>query len=217
MQTKDQVKKSFKFQITLATLIMSTTWLVFIANLLFSLNWNQYGVHPKSIDGLLGILTFPFLHGSWEHLLSNTFPGIILLTGLFIFHPKTSLKSLPIMYLLSGGLLWFMGQTGSNHIGASGLVYALAFYLFTTGLRRGDRNSMALAFFIILWYGSMIWGIFPFSVEPGTSWEGHLAGAITGVLIGFLVYDYVPPTPKLFLKEEDEEDDVPFFEQHPLD
>lgn len=205
-------KSSFKFQLLLAAAVVGVLWLSFGINYFFDLGWNNFGVHPKHVDGVIGIFAYPFLHGSLEHLLSNSLPVLMLLTGMFVFHRKISPKILLYLYIISGSLLWLIGESGSNHIGASGMVYGMAFFLFTGGVRMGDRNSIALSFFIILWYGSMIWGIFPFGVEPGTSWEGHLAGAATGFALALL---YVEK--KIQKTATEEIDERPFFEKHPLD
>ena len=205
-------KKAFYFKLKLALFIVSTWVLIEILDEAFSLNLSQWGLKPKSVEGLIGILTFPFLHGDWNHLLSNASSAVVLFTGLFVFHSKRSLYILPILYLASGALLWFIGRAGTNHIGASGLIYAVAFFLFVASVREGNRNSMALSFFIILMYGSMIWGVTPFFVEENVSWEGHLAGAVVGVLLALYEYrNYVKP------QEIEYKNDPPFFEKYPLD
>lgn len=205
-------RQSFYFKVKLASLIVFTWFVVEILDNLFKLGLENYGLKPKAAEGLIGILTFPFLHGDWNHLLSNASSAIILFTGLFIFHANRSLRYLLIMYLASGTLLWLIGQSGTNHIGASGLIYSVAFFLFVASVREGNRNSMALSFFIILMYGSMIWGLTPFTVQANVSWEGHLSGAIVGILLALFVYrNYVKPQ-ELYL-----EDERPFFERHPLE
>lgn len=210
MSDSEKEKKIFYFRFFIALIIVASWWLVALADALFDLNVRQFGVKPKSLEGLTGILTFPFIHGSWQHLLSNSLPGVILLTALFLFHAARSFVVLLILYLASGSILWLIGKSGSNHIGASGLVYALAFFLLTAGALVRDRNSLAISFFIILWYGSMLWGIFPFSVEPGTSWEGHLGGAISGIVLALLI---VKKPPKEINNDETPEDEH-FFEKH---
>ncbi|MFT4969466.1 MAG: membrane associated rhomboid family serine protease [Chitinophagales bacterium] len=205
-------RESFYFKLKLAALIVFTWFVVELLDSMFKLGLENFGLKPKSVEGLIGILTFPFLHGDWNHLLSNGSSALILFTGLFVFHAKRGLLYLLILYLGSGILLWFIGQSGTNHIGASGLIYAVAFFLFVASVREGNRNSMALTFFIILMYGSMIWGLTPFTVKANVSWEGHLSGAIIGVILALYVYkDYVKPQ-ELFV-----EDERPFFERHPLD
>lgn len=204
--------KAFYFKLKLAVLIVGTWLVIELIDNLFSLNLERYGLKPKALEGLLGIFTFPFLHGDWNHVLSNASSAIVLLTGLFIFHEKRSFFILPILYLGSGTLLWFIGKAGTNHIGASGLIYALAFFLFIASIREGNRNSMALSFFIILMYGSMIWGVMPYFVQDNVSWEGHLSGAIVGVILALYEYRNYEAKKALEIPEE-----RPFFERHPTD
>jgi membrane associated rhomboid family serine protease len=187
MTEKDKEKNAFVFRLLLAAAIVSVWWGVALLDAVFEMNIRQYGVKPRVGEGVLGIFTYPFIHGSWQHLVSNTLPGVILLTALFVFHSRRSFVVLFVLYLTSGTILWLIGREGSNHIGASGVIYALAFFLFTAGFIERNRSSLAVSFFIILWYGGMLWGIFPFSVESGTSWEGHLAGAISGTSLALLI------------------------------
>lgn len=178
-----------------------------IVDNLFQLHLEAYGVKPKSLNGLYGVLTFPFIHGDWNHLISNAFSLFMLLAGLFIFHEHRSFKVLLILYLGSGLLLWFIGRQNSVHVGASGLIYALAAYLFTASIKIRNRNAMALTFFIILTYGSMVWGIFPFFVEENVSWEGHLAGAIVGIALALFDYRNYKPEETVNYTADD---DIPF-------
>jgi membrane associated rhomboid family serine protease len=209
---KSKERKAFYFKLKLAVLIVASWFLIELVDNIFVLGLERYGLKPKALQGLIGIFTFPFLHGDWNHVLSNGSSAIILFTGLFIFHEKRSLFILTILYLGSGTLLWFIGDYGTNHIGASGLIYALAFFLFVASIKQGNRNSMALSFFIILLYGSMIWGVMPYFVEANVSWEGHLAGAIVGVFLALYEYRNFKPEKSLQLEEE-----KPFFEKHPLE
>lgn len=205
-------RESFYFKLKLAALIVFVWFLVELIDNMFKLQLESYGLKPKTLEGLAGILTFPFLHGDWNHLLSNATSAIVLFTGLFVFHPNKSLRYLMILYLGSGALLWVIGRAGTNHIGASGLIYSVAFFLFVSSIREGNRSSMALSFFIILMYGGMVWGITPFTVMPNVSWDGHLSGAIVGVALALFEYrNYIKP------RELHTEDERPFFERYPMD
>lgn len=209
---KSKERKAFYFKLKLAVLIVGIWIVVELIDNMFSLGLERFGLKPKAVEGLTGILTFPFLHGDWNHVLSNGSSAVILLTGLFIFHEKHSFRILMILYLGSGTLLWFIGKSGTNHIGASGLIYALAFFLFVSSIREGNRNSMALSFFIILMYGSMIWGVMPYFVDANVSWEGHLSGAVIGIALALFEYrNFKAP------KEVEFDEDRPFFEKHPID
>ncbi|MCB9257357.1 MAG: rhomboid family intramembrane serine protease [Chitinophagales bacterium] len=209
---KRKDERSFYFKLKLSIFIVALWFLVEILDRLFNLNLEVFGLKPKSTMGVLGIFSFPFLHGDWQHLISNSSSALVLFTALFVFHEAKSLKILLLLYLSSGALLWLIGDYGSNHIGASGLIYAVAFFLFVASVIQKDRNSMALSFFIIMLYGSMIWGIMPYFVQENVSWQGHLSGAIVGSVLAlyeFRNYKYERP---VFREEE-----KAFFERHPYD
>lgn len=203
-------RRAFYFKLKLSALIILLLVVIEIIDSSFHLNLENLGVKPRQLDGLIGIFTFPFIHGDWNHLISNSFSLFVLLTGIFIFHENRSLLIVFTLYISSGALLWFIGRENSVHIGASGLIYALASYLFVASIKIRNRNAMALSFFMVLMYGSMVWGVLPFFVESNVSWEGHLAGAVVGTLLALYHYRNYIPEHLLVEKEED----IPFFEKH---
>ncbi len=176
--------------------------LVSAIDLLGFANWQQYALRPRDWGQLYGIFTAPFLHGSWEHLLSNLPPLFFLAAGLKLFYDKIFW---PV--LLSGwfatGLWTFLMARSSLHLGASGLVYALAFFLFFSGVFRRDVRSLSLALVVAMFYGSMVWGVFP--AQPGISWESHLFGALAGLLMAFYYRKKVDPPSKTYSWEREED------------
>ncbi len=146
----------------------------------WDLSW--LGIFPRSIKGLVGILTAPLIHGGWEHLVANSTPFFFLSAGLIYFYRPIAPKVLVLIYLLSGLWVWVAGRQ-VWHIGLSGVIYGLAFFLFFSGVFRKNMQSLALSLIVVLFYGSMVWGILP--IKPGTSWESHLFGAIAGILTAF--------------------------------
>ncbi|MGB1032756.1 MAG: rhomboid family intramembrane serine protease, partial [Flavobacteriales bacterium] len=160
---------------------LAICWSVFLLNETFSLRLNQYGNGPWRVKGLIGIITSPFLHGDLNHIWGNTLSFFTLGSFLFFFYRKHAFKVLLWLILCSGVILWLIGVPGSNHIGASGVVYGLASFLFISGLINDNtvllRVSMAVAFL----YGSIVWGILPY--DPRISWEGHLAGMLVGIAL----------------------------------
>ncbi|MEZ4929475.1 MAG: rhomboid family intramembrane serine protease [Chitinophagales bacterium] len=166
-------RKAFYFKLKLSALFIFVLFVIEIVDNLFQLHLEAYGVKPKSLNGLYGVLTFPFIHGDWNHLISNAFSLFMLLAGLFIFHEHRSFKVLLILYLGSGLLLWFIGRQNSVHVGASGLIYALASYLFVWQVLKLGIEMLWHLLFIILTYGEHGVGYFPF-VEENVSWEGSI-------------------------------------------
>jgi membrane associated rhomboid family serine protease len=181
-------------------------WVAFFYNLAFDLHLNDFGIKPRVVEGLLGILFSPFLHGDFGHLFSNSIP--FLVSGAFIYHFFR--KEAFILFLLiwagSGFLTWFWGDYYTNHIGASGMVYGMVFFLLTGGIIRKNRSLAAVALILVFLYGGMIWGIFPqFRIDlTRISWEGHAGGALTGAVLAY-VYRKAGPEDDVLPDEEDEE------------
>jgi membrane associated rhomboid family serine protease len=170
-------------------------WLVMLYQYAFPTDLNQFGIYPRTLSGLLGIMTGPLLHGSFNHLFSNTFPLLILATAMLYFYPKMAPRNIIIIYLLSGAIVWLFGRE-SFHIGASGIVYGLASYIFFIGVLRTDVRSLALSMLTVFFYGGMVWGVLP--IREGISWEGHLGGAVMGVILAIYDKDKDPPPQPTF-------------------
>ena len=161
------------------------------------------GILPRQAEGLLGIITFPLIHGGWGHLSSNSLPLIILGTAILFFYRPIALRSIAFIYLLHGALV-FLAARPVTHIGASGLVYGFAAFLLTSGILRRERSLMALSMLVIFIYGGMIWGVLP--IREGVSWEGHLFGAIAGIAAAFY---YRREGPQRTPYEWEQEDNLP--------
>jgi membrane associated rhomboid family serine protease len=163
----------------------------------------SYGLYPRKIDGILGIFTIPFIHGSWEHLINNSIPLLVLGWALFHFYPTLSWKTVFWIWISSGIWLWISGRS-SYHIGASGIVYGLAAFLFLSGWLRREKRVASLSLLIAFLYGSMWWGVLP--VDPGISWEGHFWGAAAGFVLAWF-YRKEGPQRKEYRWEEEETDE----------
>ena len=189
-------------------------WVVFFINLRFGLELNEYGMRPQEWRGLWRIFTMPFLHGDFDHLFSNSIPLLLSMGFIFIYFDKERVSILILNTLFTGIILLAIGEQGSNHIGASGLVYAFISFLVTHAILSWNKQMLGAAFLLIFLYGSLIYGIFPDYeriVKKNISWEGHLAGAISGLVFGFL-YRKTGPQQAQFFEEEQEndyEDDTP--------
>ncbi len=161
----------------------------------------HFGLLPKHISGLRGILFSPFIHGDWNHLISNSIPFMILSAVMLFNYRKVAFKSFVFIYFTSGLLVWLTGRE-NYHIGASGLVYGMAFFIFFSGVFRKNIQAIALSLFVVFLYGSIVWGMFP--IDMTISWEGHLMGALSGSMIAFY-YRKVDLPPKIELEDEDED------------
>ena len=190
----------FKFSLSvvvLPLLFVLSIWTVYWFEIKFHYKWSEFGIYPRTYEGLRGIVFSPFLHGSIEHLYSNTIPAFLLMASLRYFYRENFWKVLGYGIILSGTLTWLIGRE-SYHIGASGLIYVLVSFMFFKGLRSQYYRLVALSLVIIMLYGGMIWYVFP-DIEEGISWEGHLAGFLTGFGMAIL---FKTPDYKKFLKYE---------------
>ena len=159
--------------------------LVHVVNFLSGMWFLRFGVIPRSFVGLRGVFFSPLLHKDWAHLIANATPlGVML--GLLAFSRGTLLWPLTAaIWLGSGVAVWLVGRPGAVQVGASGLIYGLAAFLLTAAWFQRDLKSGLTALVVLVLYGSIVWGLLP--GKQGVSWEGHLAGAVAGVLVGIYV------------------------------
>ncbi len=153
----------------------------------------RWGIEPRTLNGFIGILLAPLIHDDWQHLISNSLPLIILGFTIINGYPKVWLKAFGWIYGLTGFWVWVAARP-SFHIGASGLIYGLAAFLFSMGVLRKDQRSMALALLVAFLYGGLIWGILP--IQEGVSWESHLLGLVSGVFAAIMYYKVDYPVKK---------------------
>lgn len=161
-------------------------WLVFWAEQLYRFPFHEYGVLPRSVEGLKGILFMPLIHAKNDvnHIINNSFPTFVLLAAIVYFYHDVALKVFLFLWFGTGLLLWAYAQNvGAYHIGMSGVVYAMLGFVFTSGVLRKYLPLQAISLFVVFVYGNLVWGIFP--LKDGVSWEGHFMGLIVGIIVAF--------------------------------
>ncbi len=168
-------------------------------------DWRPWAVGPHDIAGLLGLLGAPLLHGSVEHLGANAAALLILGTLAGSVYPKATLRALPLLWLGSGIGAWMLGESGSHHLGASGLTHGLMFLVLGLGLLRRDRAAIAAGMIGVLFYGGMVMTVLPH--EPGVSWQSHMGGAAAGVIAALVFRHADPLAPRKRYSWEDEEEE----------
>ena len=183
-------------------------WVIRLTETITGLNLTIFGLYPHRISGLIGIIAAPLLHASFNHLISNSIPVLLLSGGIIYFYPKSAFRVFAMVYIIPGIFVWFFGRQ-AYHIGASGLIYGFVSFLFFSGIIRRDNRSIALALIVTFLYGGIIWGILP--IDAKISWEYHLFGALTGIYCAILFRKLDPP-PKY--DWEDEEDEQDMIEDH---
>ena len=183
-------------------------WLAFWFEVRLGFNFHGFGVYPRTLVGLRGIVFSPFIHSSMEHLYHNSVPLLVLSMALFYFYREISWKVIMYGILFSGLLTWCIGRP-ANHIGASGLIYVLMSFILFKGIFAKHFRLIALSLLVVFLYGSMIWYVFP--IKENMSWEGHLSGLIVGFVFA-LYFRKSIAKPKKYIWEEDNynEEDDPF-------
>lgn len=185
-------QNQFKFKpwiLAVPLYFVLSLWIVYWFEVKNGHNFNSYGVFPRTLKGLRGILFSPFIHGDIKHLYQNSAPLFVLLFSLLYFYRSIAWKVFFYGTLFTGLLTWLIARM-SYHIGASGIIYMLFSFIFFSGILRKNYRLVAVSMMVIFLYGSMVWYVLP--VKESISWEGHLSGFISGLLLS-LVYKGVGP------------------------
>ncbi len=200
----DKEKQKFINSLYLPLGFIAIIWIVKVVETIAGISFVQFGVYPRNTDALTGIILYPFIHGNWDHLFSNTLPILFLGTGIGYFYPSVSKRLFVLLYLIPGIIIWLIARP-SYHIGASGIVYGMVTFLFFSGVIRRDRRAISLALLVTFLYGSLVWGLLP--IKSGISWEGHLAGSLVGIAAAIMYRKYDPYDPYGY-EEENEIDEI---------
>jgi membrane associated rhomboid family serine protease len=201
-------RKRLLLNLLFPTLFVALMWVIQIATSYFHLNLQGLGIYPRRIEGLPGIFAAPLIHGSWEHLLSNSLPLIVLGTLMFYFYRGIAFKIFFWVYFMTGLWVW-AGARGGNayHIGASGLVYGFVSFLFFGGIFRKDPRLLQISLLILLFYNGLVWGVFP--IMDSISWESHLLGSLAGIVCAWFFRGEGPERKKYSWETEPEDDEDP--------
>ncbi|MDO5654666.1 MAG: rhomboid family intramembrane serine protease [Flavobacteriaceae bacterium] len=196
-----------------------------------------YGIIPRYTGGIRGILLAPLFHSGWEHLFNNIFPILVLGFMIFSFYRKVAYLLLSLGWMLTGILVWLFADLGvlpsdnhvGCHIGASGIVYMMASFVFFSGVFRRSLPLIAVSLVVVFLYGGMLWGIFPEEViiytdeQERISWESHFFGAFVGVLFAYLWRGFGPQRKEFawrkpdYYNVQDEELWEKYNEQYPVE
>jgi membrane associated rhomboid family serine protease len=166
-------------------LFAALMWVVELVDLFPGTNFDRWGIRPRELDGLVGVVTMPLLHAGFGHLISNTIPFVVMgsliaASGIGRYFVVTA-----IVTVVSGVGTWLTGPDHTIHIGASALVFGYLTYLLARGFFERRPTYLVLGLLVLFLYGGVLWGLLP---RPGISWQGHLFGAIGGVVAARLVH-----------------------------
>jgi membrane associated rhomboid family serine protease len=199
----DRARGNFRLAARLTLVFVALLWVVQALNAALDLDPADFGVRPRQLAGLAGILFAPLVHGGFAHLFANTPPLIVAGTAMLYLYPQAAPRVLPAIYLGPGLAVWLFAR-GSSHLGSSGLVYGLVSYVLVAGLIRRDRRAIGASLLVCFLYGAMWWGMLP--IEPGVSWQTHLAAALIGVAFAIALRRRdVPPRRRYTYEDEPDE------------
>ena len=202
-----QTRSDFRLAANTALAFVALLWVIQLSNWGLDLDLERFGVRPRQLIGLPGILLAPMVHSGFTHLIANSLPLAVLGTAMLHLYPKSALRVLPAVYLGPGIAVWLLGRS-SIHVGASGLVYGLFGYILVAGIIRRDRRAVAASLLVCFMYGALVWGVLP--IKPEFSWETHLAAALIGVGLAIMLrrLDIPPSIRYSWENEADEQEDM---------
>jgi membrane associated rhomboid family serine protease len=200
----ERARMNFQLAVRLALGFVALLWAIHLLGWLPGLDLRGFGIRPRELGGLPGILFAPLLHGDLAHLFSNSVPLVVLGTMLLYLYPNTAPRVFAAIYLGTGIIVWLLARP-AVHIGASGLVYGLVSYIFWAGLLRWDMRAIAASMLVYFLYGTLAWGVLPIWIS--LSWETHLIAAVIGMVlaVGFRHWD-IPPRKHYSWEDEEDED-----------
>ncbi len=203
----EEEKKRFISALFIPGMLLLIMWILKIAEVLFGFSAIPLGIYPLHLKGLPGIIFSPFVHSGFKHLATNSVAFLFLGTALFYFYRDIALKTFIYIWILTGVWVWFGGRE-SYHIGASGIIYGMAAFLFLSGIIRKNPRLSALTLIVAFLYGSLIWGAIPgFLPDKQISWEAHLGGLVSGVILSVLFRHSGPQRKKYSWEFEEDDDD----------
>jgi membrane associated rhomboid family serine protease len=194
-------RKKFLHSLVFPGFFLFLIWFVKLTETGLDASFVRFGVFPQKLHGLPGILFSPLIHADFRHLADNSITVFVLALAIFYFYREISYKIFFLVYFITGALVWVFGRE-AYHIGASGLIYGFAAFLFVSGIIRKNIGLMSISMLVIFLYGSLIWGLLPYDYR--ISWESHLMGALTGVALAF-IYRHEGPVRKKYSWELEEE------------
>ncbi len=194
---KEKNWKALRFPVLFVTAI----WAVHLFLYFEKIHAFTYGVYPRTLSGLTGIFSYPFIHENFQHIFNNSIPILVLGWAIFHFYKEVALKTVVYIWLISGFWLWIIGRP-AYHIGASGLVYGFAAFLLLSGILRREPRVAGISLLVIFLYGSLVWGLFP--IEYNISFEAHLCGTIAGLVLAYLYRNTGIQKQEFVWEEEDE-------------
>ena len=195
-------KRKFYHSLVFPAFFLLLIWVIKISESSLEMSFSHLGLFPLKAEGLKGILFSPLLHADFKHLFDNSVPLFFLSVAIFYFYRPVAYRVFFLIWLISGIVVWLTARP-AYHIGASGLVYGFAAFVFFSGVIRNNIHLLAISLLVVFLYGGLVWGIFPYDFR--VSWESHLVGGLSGVAMAFYYRSYGPPSTKKIWDDDDDE------------
>lgn len=206
MKINSPEKKKIYYAVFFPAIICFFVIFAFLFEMGMGLDFKSGGIFPRELKTLPNVFSMPFIHSDWGHLTNNIISFFVLSVCLYYFYGTIASRVLFFSMITSGLILWVIGRD-AWHIGLSGMVYAVSFFLFLSGILRRYAPLVAISLIVVFLYGNNVWHLFPWQKFDSISWEGHLAGAISGVLFALIYRKKGPQKPVKIWEDENEEDD----------
>jgi membrane associated rhomboid family serine protease len=205
-ETDLAARKGLIYSILVPLLFVGLLWLVKLLEIASGADFAHYGLFPRSMAGLAGIFTAPLIHSDFPHLVSNSIPLLVMGAIILAFYRSIAIPVFLWIYFMTGLWVWAAGRE-VYHIGASGLVYGFVCFIFFSGLFRWDMRLLRPSLFVLLFYGSMVWGVLP--LQAGVSWESHALGSLAGIITSFYFRKDGPQKKKFDWEDENDDEENP--------
>ncbi|HEC44575.1 MAG TPA: rhomboid family intramembrane serine protease [Bacteroides sp.] len=197
-------KRKFYHSLVFPAFFLLVIWTIKVTEFALDLSFSHLGLFPLKAEGLKGIFFSPLIHSDFKHLFDNSIPLFFLSVAIFYFYRPVAYRVFFLIWFVGGLIVWLTARP-AYHIGASGLVYGFASFVFFSGIIRRNINLLAISLLVVFLYGGLVWGVFPYDFR--ISWESHLVGGLAGLGMAFYFRSYGPPsTRKIWEEEEDEEE-----------
>jgi len=193
----------------LSAFVVMVLWIIKLLEINLSTDFRFLANLPRHWSHFHGIITEPLVHGDFNHLISNSIPLFLLLSGTLYFYRNIAWKVVGFIWVLTGLGVWLVARE-NFHIGASGVVYGLAAFHALSGILRKDMRLMAISLLVVFLYGGMVWGVLPIFYK--LSWESHLMGAISGLAVAIAYRNQGPKQKQYFIGDEEENEEFTEFE-----
>ena len=196
-------KRKFYHSLVFPSFFLLLIWMIRITESALGTSFAHLGLYPLRLSGLQGIFFAPLIHASFKHLFDNSLPLFFLSVAIFYFYRPVAYRVFFLTWFISGLIVWLTARP-AYHIGASGLVYGFAAFIFFSGIFRNNIHLLAISLLVVFLYGGLIWGVLPYDIR--ISWESHLVGGLTGLALAFYYRSYGPPPSTRIWPEEEEEE-----------